>query len=215
MTSFVITVDTTEKPLAAGTVTVRIGETDYTVTLDAQGHGTCRVTNPETDDVYIDEKELTAKITAFSKSLGFQNALTGTETKILVEDTIDTTELFIVANTAASNATELVFDLSFDSAPESDVNVFVSYGSRMHKILVHNNHGELRIERPKSAFDNEANITLSPVSVIGDTFENLEFDDVDFTVATQIVPVTASIQAQSCLYCFSLRNSKKWRHRTL
>ncbi|WP_368492604.1 immunoglobulin-like domain-containing protein, partial [Desulfovibrio piger] len=94
----------------ATTVQVKVGETIYDVTVDADGRGTLTVPNPNGEDAYKDGSSITATVTGVTGG-NYEKVEAGQSATANITDTIDTTTVQITTSDVLEGSESVVFDI--------------------------------------------------------------------------------------------------------
>lgn len=109
----------------ATTVQVKVGETIYDVTVDADGRGTLTVPNPNGEDAYKDGSSITATVTGVTGG-NYEKVEAGQSATANITDTIDTTTVALSATAVVDGQYSLT--VTVDNAPKSDLELTLSNG---------------------------------------------------------------------------------------
>ena len=102
----------------ATTVQVKVGETIYDVTVDADGRGTLTVPNPNGEDAYKDGSSITATVTGVTGG-NYEKVEAGQSATANITDTVDTTAVTLSATAVVDGQYSLT--VTVDNAPKSDL----------------------------------------------------------------------------------------------
>ena len=199
--SITVTLDLTQKPTESCTVTLQIGSTEKTVSIDENGHGTLTFDNPKnTDTAFIDQE--TIQITVLSINGGnFINSISGNSIPLVIADTLDPTRVLLSIKDGipdTSKTTTLCVSLS--NTPSEDCRVILQIDGVNYSVTLHNNYGELTLTKPKSDYEATILKTITPVAIFGGNLENKDLSAIDIPVPTYSKPVSVFVTAPETVY---------------
>ncbi|MFJ4349121.1 immunoglobulin-like domain-containing protein, partial [Pseudomonas sp. NPDC089401] len=167
-------------PQGATTLTVNVGGTIYTVSVDADGKGTLQVPNTNGEDVYKDASTVTATVTAVNGGNYEGVDLTGATTTATVADT-ETPVTVTVTGVAATEADAKVtfnFELSHKPEAGSDpVQLVVRVAGQEYTVNIDaDGKGSLQVDNPngEDVYNDASSLVAEVVSGTGGNFEKIE-----------------------------------------
>ncbi|MBV4502138.1 retention module-containing protein [Pseudomonas shirazensis] len=186
------------------TLTVNVGGTDYTVTVGADGKGTLQVPNTNVEDVYKDGSEVTATVTAVNGGNFEAVDLTGANTTVAVEDTIDTTTVAVTAEAAKEGDANLTFNFQLSNPPQvgSTATLTVNVGGTDYTVTVGaDGKGTLSVPNTnvEDVYKDGSEVTATVTAVNGGNFEAVDLTGATTTVAVEdtIDTTTVAVTAEA------------------
>ncbi|MGG5292419.1 retention module-containing protein, partial [Pseudomonas shirazensis] len=184
------------------TLTVNVGGTNYTVTVDATGKGTLVIPNTNGSDVYIDPSSVTATVTGVNGGNFEAVDLNGATTTVTVEDTIDTTTVAVTALPAKEGDTNLTFNFQLSNPPQagSTTTLTVNVGGTNYTVDIDaSGKGTLLVPNTnvEDVYKDGSEVTATVTGVTGGNFESVDLTGatttvvVEDTIDTTTVAVTA------------------------
>ncbi|NIE78557.1 retention module-containing protein, partial [Pantoea sp. Ap-967] len=178
-------------PQGATTLTVNVGGTIYTVTVDADGKGTLQVPNTNVEDVYKDASTVTATVTAVNGGNYEGVDLTGATTTATVEDTIDNTTVAVSAEPAKEGDANITFNFQLSNPPQGATTLTVNVGGTIYTVTVDaDGKGTLQVPNTngEDVYKDASTVTATVTAVNGGNYEG-----VDLTGATTTATVEDTI----------------------
>ncbi|WP_447731752.1 retention module-containing protein [Pseudomonas shirazensis] len=186
------------------TLTVNVGGTNYTVNVGADGKGTLEVPNTNIEDVYKDGSEVTATVTAVNGGNFEAVDLTGANTTVAVEDTIDTTTVAVTAEAAKEGDANLTFNFQLSNPPQagSTTTLTVSVGGTNYTVNVGaDGKGTLSVPNTnvEDVYKDGSEVTATVTAVNGGNFEAVDLTGATTTVAVEdtIDTTTVAVTAEA------------------
>ncbi|WP_411562413.1 retention module-containing protein [Pseudomonas shirazensis] len=186
------------------TLTVNVGGTNYTVDIDASGKGTLQVPNTNVEDVYKDGSEVTATVTAVNGGNFEAVDLTGANTTVAVEDTIDTTTVAVTAEAAKEGDANLTFNFQLSNPPQvgSTATLTVNVGGTDYTVTVGaDGKGTLSVPNTnvEDVYKDGSEVTATVTAVNGGNFEAVDLTGATTTVAVEdtIDTTTVAVTAEA------------------
>ncbi|QYX51689.1 retention module-containing protein [Pseudomonas sp. S07E 245] len=185
------------------TLTVNVGGTNYTVTVDASGKGTLVIPNTNGSDVYIDPSSVTATVTGVNGGNFEAVDLAGATTTVTVEDTIDTTTVAVTAVPAKEGDTNLTFNFQLSNPPQagSTTTLTVNVGGTNYTVDIDaSGKGTLLVPNSnvEDVYKDGSEVTATVTAVNGGNFEAVDLTGATTTVAVQdtIDTTTVAVTAE-------------------
>ncbi|NIE76732.1 type I secretion C-terminal target domain-containing protein, partial [Pantoea sp. Ap-967] len=179
------------KPQGATTLTVDVGGTIYTVTVDADGKGTLQVPNTNVEDVYKDASTVTATVTAVNGGNYEGVDLTGATNTATVEDTIDNTTVAVSSEPAKEGDENVTFNFQLSNKPQGATTLTVDVGGTIYTVTVDaDGKGTLQVPNTnvEDVYKDASTVTATVTAVNGGNYEG-----VDLTGATNTATVEDTI----------------------
>ncbi|WP_205300754.1 immunoglobulin-like domain-containing protein, partial [Pantoea sp. Ap-967] len=179
------------KPQGATTLTVDVGGTIYTVTVDADGKGTLQVPNTNVEDVYKDASTVTATVTAVNGGNYEGVDLTGATNTATVEDTIDNTTVAVSSLPAKEGDENVTFNFQLSNKPQGATTLTVDVGGTIYTVNVDaDGKGTLQVPNTnvEDVYKDASTVTATVTAVNGGNYEG-----VDLTGATNTATVEDTI----------------------
>ncbi|MDM9586502.1 immunoglobulin-like domain-containing protein [Pseudomonas asiatica] len=160
-------------------LTVRVGNQDYTVNIDADGKGTLQVDNPNGEDVYKDSSSLTATVTGGTGG-NFEKIATGATGTATIADTETpvTVKVTGVPTTEGDN-TKVTFNFELSDKPQAGsdpVQLTVRVGNRDYTVNIDaDGKGSLQVDNPngEDVYKDGSSLTAEVISGTGGNFEKI------------------------------------------
>ena len=182
----------------AATVTLTVGETQYTIDIapDATS-GSVDVPNPYADDAYTGERTLTGSVTGFTggdfEKVDFSKA-SATAT---IADTIDTTTVSLSAADGKEGDANIRFTVSLDNAARTAASVTLNVGSKDYTIDIAAGATSRTIDVPNpyadDAYTGARTLTATVTAVSGGEFEKVDFSKASATATIADVETTTKV----------------------
>ena len=162
----------------AATATVRVGETDYTVTI-AAGYtsGSINVPNSNGEDFYIDETRLTGKVTGFSGGFDLVS-YSGATATARITDTIDITRVSLSASDYLETDAYTTFTVRLSNPAQTDATVTLNVGGTDYAVNIAAGATSGSVSVPT---DGAASLTGTVTGLSGGNFEALDYRETTAT----------------------------------
>ncbi|SYX93119.1 Poly(beta-D-mannuronate) C5 epimerase 1 [Pseudomonas reidholzensis] len=170
----------------------------HQITLDATGHGSLTVANPNGEDVYVDAGSLTLTVESGTGG-GFEKIGTSNGT-VVVSDT-ETPVTAIVTASPVNEGQDITFNFAMSSAPKAGSDPVVltyTFNGQQHQITLDaTGHGSLTVANPngEDVYVDAGSLTLTVDSGTGGGFEKIGTSNGTVVVSDTETPVTAIVTA--------------------
>ncbi|RWU28080.1 hypothetical protein DM813_00025, partial [Pseudomonas alkylphenolica] len=175
-------------PQGTSTLTVKVGETTYTVNVDASGKGTLVVPNTNGEDVYKDGSTLTATVTGVNGGNYEATNLTGASATADVKDTVDTTTVSLTGSVQSEGSTaQYVFTATLSHASQGVTTITTDKG--VITIADGETTGTLKIDAAngEDVYKDGSELVATITGVNGPGFEKLEIKDGSGSATAKVV----------------------------
>ncbi len=212
--------ETTNPPQAGttATLTVEVGGTEYTVTLDANGKGSLDIPSKDMD-VYNDEQTITATVKSINGGNFEATDVTGATASAKVVDFEDTTKVTVTTADVNENAENVTFNFETTNPPQAGTTATLTVevgGTEYTVTLDANGKGSLDIpSKDMDVYNDEQTITATVKSINGGNFEATDVTGatasakvVDFEDTTKVTVTTADVNenAENVTFNFETTN---------
>ncbi|MFJ4068822.1 beta strand repeat-containing protein, partial [Pseudomonas sp. NPDC089996] len=178
---------------------VKFGAVTHQVTLDATGHGSLTVANPNGEDVFVDAGSLTVNVLGGTGG-GYEKigASTGT---VDVRDTETPVTAVVTAN-PVNEGQDITFNFAMSTAPRAGsdpVVLNVKFGDVTHQVTLDaTGHGSLTVANPngEDVFVDAGSLTVNVLGGTGGGYEKIGASTGSVQVNDTETPVTVSITAR-------------------
>ena len=162
----------------AATATVRVGETDYTVTI-AAGYtsGSINVPNSNGEDFYIDETRLTGKVTGFSGGFDLVS-YSGATATARITDTIDITRVSLSASDYLETDAYTTFTVRLSNPAQTDATVTLNVGGTDYAFYIAAGTTSDSVSVP---INGASSLTGTVTGLSGGNFEALDYRETTAT----------------------------------
>ena len=198
--SFTVTLSRAARRSA--TVTLTVGETDYTIDIPkGSTSGTISVPNPCTDDPYTGESTLTASVTGFSGG-GFDRVYySDASATATIADVETTTIVTLSAADGKEGDANITFTATLDNAARTAATVTLTVGETEYTIDIAPDatSGSVDVPNPNTedVYLDASTLTASVTGFTGGDFEKVDFSKASATatIADTIDTTTVSLSA--------------------
>ena len=198
--SFTVTLSRAARRSA--TVTLTVGETDYTIDIPkGSTSGTISVPNPCTDDPYVGESTLTASVTGFSGG-GFDRVYySDASATATIADVETTTIVTLSAADGKEGDANIRFVVELDNAARTAASVTLNVDGKAYTIDIAPDatSGSVDVPNPYAddAYTGERTLTGSVTGFTGGDFEKVDFSKASATatIADTFDTTTVSLSA--------------------
>ncbi len=189
--SFTVTLDNAAR--TAATATVRVGGTDYAVTIPAgASSANLSVPNPNTEDVYLGASTLTASVIDFEggdfEAVDFSKASATAN----IADTVDTTTVSLSATDGKEGDANISFTVTLDNAARTAATATVKANGKSHTVTIPAGKSSATVSVP-NPYTNDPYIGARTLTGTVTAFEGGDFEAVDFSKATATANIADTI----------------------
>jgi surface adhesion protein len=183
-------------------LTVQVGSTSYTVSIDANGKGTLAVPNPNGEDVYKDASSLTATVTGGTGG-NFEKIATGATGTANIADTETPVTVTVTAHDAKEGDTNVNFDFQLSEKPQTGypTSLTVQVGSTSYTVSIDaNGKGTLAVPNPngEDVYKDASSLTATVTGGTGGNFEKIATGATGTAnIADTETPVTVAVTAHN------------------
>ncbi|MFJ4068944.1 hypothetical protein ACIPW4_27210, partial [Pseudomonas sp. NPDC089996] len=177
---------------------VKFGDVTHQVTLDATGHGSLTVANPNGEDVFVDAGSLSVNVLGGTGG-GYEKigASTGS---VQVNDT-ETPVTAVVTAAAVNEGQDITFNFAMSTAPRAGsdpVVLNVKFGDVTHQVTLDaTGHGSLTVANPngEDVFVDAGSLSVNVLGGTGGGYEKIGASTGSVDVRDTETPVTAVVTA--------------------
>ncbi|MGV2836029.1 immunoglobulin-like domain-containing protein, partial [Pseudomonas shirazensis] len=196
---------------------VRIGSTDHTVNLDADGKGSIQVPNPNSEDVYKDASELVATVTGGTGG-NFEKIATGGAGTAVISDTETPVTVAVTGVPAKEGDANVTFNFELSDKPQAGsapVVLTVRVGSTDYTVNIDSNgKGSIQVPNPNSedVYKDASQLVATVTGGTGGNFEKIatgatgtaQIADTETPVTVKVTGVAATEADANVTFNFEL-----------